>query len=187
MNRLLLLVLVTALSALAVPAQRREFLTDGEIFQIREAQEPNARLKLYIQFARERLNAVEKALAGNDADRGAYIHDNLREYDQIIDAVDHNAEQAVKKRDLARKGLELALQEEPEFLKLLQGFQARNPKDLEQYRFILSQAIETTEGSIEVLREALGKQPKGRKEEKEEKQEKKKLQEPRGKKKEWRK
>ena len=179
-RRLFLLVAASAFLAPALPGQRREFLTDGEIFQIREAQEPNARLKLYVQFARGRLDAVEKALAGSDPDRAAYIHDNLREYDQIIDAIDQNAEQAVKRRDLARKGLELALKEEPEFLKLLEAFRARNPKDLEQYRFVLTQAIETTQGSIEVLRDALGKQPKDRKGEREEK---KKLEEQKGKKK----
>ncbi len=158
-------------------AQRREFLTDGEIYQIREAQEPNERLKLYVRFARERLNAAEKALAGSEASRGEMIHDNLREYDQIIDAIDRNVEQAVQRRDLARKGLELALKEEPEFLKLLESFRARNPKDLEEYRFILNQAMDTTESSIASLREALAKQPKGRKEEKEEKR---KLEQERG-------
>lgn len=181
-RRIFLLMVAAAAMALPAPAQRREFLTDGEIFQIREAQEPNDRLKLYVQFARQRLEAVEKLLAGNDADRGERIHDNLQEYDQIIDAIDQNAEQAVSKRNLVRKGLELALKEEPEFLKLLQSFRARNPKDLQEYRFILAQAIDTTEASIAGLREALEKQPKGRKQEKEEKEERKKKEEERGKK-----
>ncbi len=162
------LFLLPALFSPSARGQRPEFLTDGEITQIREAQEANDRLKLYVQFAGERLSAVEKALAAADPNRGDLIHDNLREYDRIIDAIDDNVEQSTKNRSLFRKGLEGALKAAPEFLKQLEGFRARNPADLQQYRFILNQAIETTGGSITGLQEALGKQPKGRKEEKEE-------------------
>lgn len=172
MKRRVFLALVAATLALPAQAQRREFLTDGEIYQIREAQEPDDRLKLFVLFARARLDAVEKELAGNDRNRAPRIHDNLREYDSIIDAVDQNVEQGLKRRSLMRKGLEAALKAEPEFLKLLEAFRARNPKDLPEYRFILTQAIETTEAGITALREALEKQPKGRKEEKEEKKRK---------------
>lgn len=165
MTRRTVLALLLCFAAVPVAsAQRGEFLSDGEISQIREAQEPNQRLKLYVEFARYRLDTIEKALAGNDENRAEAIHQNLREYDRIIDAIDNNAEQAVSRRDLARKGLELALEKEPEFLKLLQSFRTRNPKDLDEYRFILDRAIETTESSIELLREALSKQPKDRKE-----------------------
>lgn len=155
-------------------AQQREFLTDGEIYQIREAQEPDQRLKLYVQFAQQRLDAVEKELAADDAARTRRIYQNLSEYDRIIDAIDRNVEQALGRHNLMRKGLEAAVKAEPEFLKLLEAFRARNPKDLREYRFILDQAMETTKDSFDSLREALAKQPKGRKQEKEEKEEKKK-------------
>ena len=156
-------VLVSMLGA----AQRREFLTDGEIEAIREAQDPNERLKLYANFAQQRLELAEKALAGSEADRAQQIHTALSEYNRILEAIDANVDQALTRRDLMRKGLEYALKNEPDFLKLLESFQARNPKDLDEYRFALSQAIENTKDSIDGLREALQKQPKGRREEKE--------------------
>lgn len=156
-------VLVSMLGA----AQRREFLTDGEIEAIREAQDPNERLKLYANFAQQRLELAEKALAGSEADRAQQIHTALGEYNRILEAIDANVDQALTRRDLMRKGLEYALKNEPDFLKLLESFQARNPKDLDEYRLALSQAIENTKDGIDGLREALQKQPKGRREEKE--------------------
>lgn len=183
MKRPVLLVMLAVVAlAPALWSQRREFLSDGEIDQIREAQDPNDRLKLYTKFAQQRLELVEKALAGSDANRAEQIHISLTEYDQIINAIDQNVDQAVSKRELFRKGLEHALQNEPDFLKLLQSFQARNPKDLEQYRFALSQAIDDTKDSIDGLREALGKQPKSSKQEKEAKEEGKKQDQQKGKK-----
>jgi hypothetical protein len=157
---------IAALGPLA-GAQRREFLTDGEIEAVREAQDPNDRLKLYTDFAHQRLWLVEKALAGSEADRAPQIHTTLSEYNRILEAIDANVDQALTRRDLMRKGLEYALKNEPDFLKLLESFQARNPKDLDEYRFALSQAIENTKDSIDGLREALQKQPKGRQQEKE--------------------
>ena len=155
------LVLAVAL-ALPVQAQWREFLTPGEISEIRKAQEPNMRLKLYAGFARQRLAAVEKELAGKDARRARRIHASLSEYDQILDAIEANVEQAVDRRDPVRKGVERVLKAEPEFLKLLESFRALNPKDLSDYRFILDQTIDTTRDSVQRLRKVLEKMPKGR-------------------------
>ena len=180
MKRLAYAAILAAVLVLGANAQRREFLSDGEIAEIREAQEPNERLKLYTKFAQQRLELVEKALAGSEANRAEQIHTSLTEYNQILDAIDKNVDQATGRRELMRKGLEYALKNEQDFLKLLQSFQARNPKDLDEYRFALSQAIDDTKDSIEGLREALGKQPKGRKEEKEDKQEKKKADQQKG-------
>ena len=76
-------------------AQRREFLTDGETEAIREAQDPNERLKLYTDFAHQRLWLVEKALAGSEADRAQQIHTTLSEYNRILEAIDANVDQAL--------------------------------------------------------------------------------------------
>ena len=152
--------------ALPVQAQWREFLTPGEISEIRKAQEPNMRLKLYVGFARQRLAAVEKELAGKDARRARRIHASLSEYDRILDAIEANVEQAVDRRDPVRKGVERVLKAEPEFLKLLESFRALNPRDLSDYRFILDQTIDTTRDSMQRLRKVLEKMPKGRKQKK---------------------
>ena len=54
---------VALLLASALVAQDRDFLTADEVDQVREAQDPNARLALYITFAQERLGMLEQLLA----------------------------------------------------------------------------------------------------------------------------
>ena len=161
-------VILVLATLLAVPAQAqwREFLSHDEIQQIRRAQLPNKRLKLYVEFAQQRLATVGKELAGNDARRARRIHATLSEYDQIMDAIAANVEQAISWREPVRKGVEEVLEAAPEFLKLLESFRARNPKDLSEYRFTLNQTIDTTQDSIQSLQQVLGKLPKGKKEKK---------------------
>ena len=158
-----------ALASTSLPAQKREFLRGAEIDQVREAQEPNDRLKLYAQFARARLDDIEKELNNSkaSAERGEKIHDLLYEYQQIIDALDDVASFAETKRALVRRGLDAAVRAEPDFLKRLQALDAKNPTDRETYRFILNEAIESTQSSLEDNKKLLAKQPADKRTEKE--------------------
>ena len=165
-------------AGLAFPAeQQREFLTSPEVDQVREAQEAADRIKLYVKFAQVRLDTLDKELAEQPSSRAIAIHDMLYEYGRIMDAIDDVAESATAKRALVRKGLETVVKEAPGFLKRLKALEAKNPKDIEEYRFILRQAMETTESVLEGLREQLSKLPPDRKTEKQQEKEAKKKKE----------
>jgi hypothetical protein len=170
-GRLALAALTFLLPVPAMHAQRREFLSGEEINLVQEAQEPNDRLKLYAQFARVRLDAIDKEMAKEmskaNAQRGDAIHDLLYEYERIIDALDDVASLAETKRALVRRGLDTAVRAEPEFLKRLQALEDKNAADHDTYRFALSEAIESTKSSLEELRKLLAKQPTDKKLEKE--------------------
>jgi hypothetical protein len=142
-------------------AQRRDFLTADEIDQVRLAQEPNERLKLYLYFARQRLDMVEQLIAKEKAGRSALIHDALDDYTKIIEAIDTVSEDALKRKLDIAPGAAAVVSTGKELLSKLKKIEDDPPKDYARYKFSLEQAIETTEDSMEMAQEDLGTRAAG--------------------------
>jgi len=144
----------SALAILFAPglagAQNRDFLTGDEVDQIREAQDPNARLQLYVQFAKVRIALVEQLLSKEKPGRSTIIHDTLDDYSHVIEAIDTVADDALKRKLDITEGMKLVASAEKEMAESLSKLDANPQKDYARYEFVLKQAIETTQDSAEL-------------------------------------
>jgi hypothetical protein len=145
------------LSVLAVGPlwAQRDFLTADEADQVRLAQNPNDRLKLYLYLAKQRINIAQSVLAKEKAGRSILVHNALEDFSQIVEAIDSVADDALKRKLDIKEGMAAVSKGEKELLAGLEKIQDSQPKDLARYEFVLKQAIETTRDSLEGSQEDL--------------------------------
>jgi len=152
-----ILVKLTLLLALVLPAfaQRRpDPLTPEEIDQLRDtAVEPEKRMKLYVDFARTRLVALEKLRSDpKTTDRPAQTHRMIEEFLTIYNELDDNLENFETRKSDLRKALKTVIEGDTEFqakLRALKDDPRASKEEANDYQFVLSDAIESVDSSTE--------------------------------------
>ena len=143
--------------------QRHDPLTPAEIGQLRDtAYEPDLRLKLYVQFARARLTAVEQVRSDPKVtDRGGEIHARLRDFVEVYDELNDNIDTYVDRKADLRKILKTIIEGDSEFqarLRALKDAGDASKEEAQRYQFSLSEALDTVDSSIQDHRQLLASQ-----------------------------
>ena len=147
---------IILLSALPLFAQvQRDYLSESEVEKVREAQDPNDRLKLYVLFARQRLDQVQQQVAKDKKGRSLEIRSLLDDYEKIIEAIDHVSDDALKRKADIILGVNTVMEAERRFMTQLEKIKSSEPRDLDMYSIELTEAIATTKDSLYLAGEDL--------------------------------
>jgi hypothetical protein len=163
-SRIILGVLSLAVMATFALAQRHEDpLTQPEIDQLRDtAVEPELRMKLYVQFARARLVALEQMRSDPKVtDRAHQTHNMLEDFRAVYDELNDNLDNFESRRDDLRKALKTVIEGDTEFqakLRALKEDPRASKEETSEYQFVLSDAIETVDSSADDHRKLLAEQ-----------------------------
>jgi hypothetical protein len=135
----------------------KDYLTDTEADKIRDAYTYSAKIKLFVEFAGDRILKIKYELAHIDpADRrqGERIDDLLNAYAGCIDDGDELIGVAVDKQEDVHDAMKIFDARAKEFLPYLQGLEPKSPL-LEDYKENLDDAIESTNDAISDIADAM--------------------------------
>jgi len=153
MRRFALAILASAAALSPLAAQDRDYLTPDEVQQVRDAQEPNERLALYVKFARMRIEYINNLLSKEKPGRSVLIHDTLEDYTNIIESIDTVADDALRRKADVSPAMKLVADAEKEMGAALEKITAKPPADMNRFEFVLNEAIDTTHDSTELATE----------------------------------
>jgi hypothetical protein len=146
------LAVVLLLVAAGSAQRKRDPLTPAEVDQLRDtAVEPELRLKLYVKFARERLNTLEQVRSDPKVtERGQKTHDQLEDFLAVYDELNDNIDMYTDRKDDLRKPLKVVVEADTEFqakLRALKDEAGVPPAEAKQYDFVLANALESLDSS----------------------------------------
>lgn len=159
------LVAVVLLLPLCAVAQRqkRDPLSDFEVDKLRDAaQTPDVRLKLYLEFARTRLDRLQQAKADTKAaDRDQQMQDALRDFIDIYDELDDNVDTFADRDDDLRKALKPVIEADTEFGSKLRAFKsslASSREEFAKYDYLVGTALQAVDDGAKDHRSLLAEQ-----------------------------
>ena len=142
--------------------QKRDPLNDKEIDEMRETADfPDKRLEALVQFTRARVTKIEQLQSNAKAakDRPMQIHDLLEDFTSLMDEIEDNIDMYGSHKADMRRGLTLLIEGDSEWqLKLRRLKEQAPPEELDQYSFVLTNAIEAASDIADDARKELQEQ-----------------------------
>jgi hypothetical protein len=146
----LLLVPIAGAARLSGPqSQRKDYLTEIEADKIREAFEPADRIKLFVEFADDRLKKFQYELNRQVPDRRRVemLNNLMNGYAGCVDDAADQIGIARERQADIRAALKLMKAKTKEFLEVLQKLE-EGGRDLATYKDTLDDAVDATKDAI---------------------------------------
>ena len=164
MRTLMTSTLLLAVSlGVAAGAEKGDYLSDDEVEELREAQEPSERIEKYLSFAQIRLTRFDdyrNRPPDPDYDIPAYLDTQLDQYIHITDALKDWIEDHFDRRDDMRAGLKKFLEMGPHQLDQLRHIEQSSDPYAVAYRKSLGDAIDDFTDALDGATKALSEQSK---------------------------
>ena len=149
----LVLALSLAFSARA-RAQEKDYLSALEADKIRDAETPNERIKLFLDFAEDRLKKFQFELQHPSANKHTeMLNALLNAYVGCVDDAADLIQLGVEKQENVRKGVDLMATRAKEFLEVLNKL-STGGSELDTYKDNLDDAIEGTRDALDEAQKA---------------------------------
>ena len=149
--------------AAARGANQPDYLSDEEVDQLREAQDPSERISAYLTFAQLRLTRFDdyrNRPPNPDYDIPGYLNTQLDQYIRITDALKDWIEDHFDRHDDMRAGLKKFLDEGPHQLDQLRHAEESSDPYASGYHKSLGDAIDDFTDALDGATKALSEQAK---------------------------
>jgi len=153
-------ILLLAWAALA-QKHRHDPLSPLEVDKLRDsALMPDTRLKLYVEFARARLDKLQQVHADTSAkDRGEQTRDALQDFTDVYDELSDNVDTFADRGDDLRKALKPVIEADTEFGSKLRAFKSSlSDQEARDDEFLLGSAIDAVDNGAKDHRDLLAEQ-----------------------------
>lgn len=148
--RLLLALCVTAVvdGFAAGQTPEKDYLSAIEADKIRDAETPNEKIKLFMQFADDRLKKFQYELEHpSQTNHTQMLNYLMNSYVGCVDDAADFMQEGVQKQQNVRAGVDLIASKTKEFLEILKKIQA-DGKEIDIYKETIEDAIEGTQDAM---------------------------------------
>jgi ABC-type transporter Mla subunit MlaD len=157
--------LLLVVASAAAQMNRHDPLAPAEVDKIRDsAMEPEIRLKLYVEFARTRLDKIPPAQSDpklSQKDKTDQISSALEDFTDIYDELQENVDTFADRGNDLRKALKPVIEADTEFGAKLRAFKsslANSPPETGKLDFLVNSALEAVDDGAKDHRDLLAEQ-----------------------------
>ena len=127
---------------------QEDYLTDGEISAVRDTQEPDKRMILWMDFAARRIETIKQAVATFKPESGRAIQKSLSEYIRIMESLESTIDDARERRVPLSKGLKDVETRGSLHLNYLKTLNSESIPGWKDFEYTLEEAMDMTKDEL---------------------------------------